>query len=186
VDPAATSNVERRFRILSARDDADAQLQRPVYFDTPEFDLERAGILLRVRQIGHQRIRTIKVSKPDSPFDRNEFENEIVTTHPDWNVVDDTPVALLLTDRIRRRLGPLFHTEVQRSVRSHLENGSRIDMVLDRGRIIARNRSASINEVELELRSGEAKTFYANRLAQSAVATAEQRRDAGRWAYALL
>lgn len=133
-----------------------------VYFDTDKFDLKKKGISLRVRHIGRKRVQTIKTEDGRSAglFNRQEWEQEIKGNSPDLDAARGTALEPLLTQKIRRALKPLFETRVQRTVVPVSAGDSRIELVLDRGRIRADAKSSAISEVELELKSGDRSALF--------------------------
>src|SRR3712207_8832261 len=64
---------------------AAAQTLHSTYFDTPDHALQQAGISLRVRRNGDQRIQTIKAARsPDGiALARDEWEHEVDGDSPD-------------------------------------------------------------------------------------------------------
>jgi inorganic triphosphatase YgiF len=57
-------------------------------------------------------------------------------------------------------LKPIFETRVHRTTVPLRKNGSRIEVVFDEGKIHAGQKSAQINEVELELKRGKALDLF--------------------------
>src|SRR3974377_1345220 len=58
-----------------------------VYFDSDDFYLLNHGINLRVRQIGDQRLQTLKIMGPSAPhFDRTEIETNISGETPNLDM----------------------------------------------------------------------------------------------------
>jgi triphosphatase len=161
LEPSAAKKIEHRLRPAGARTIPESQVQRSTYFDSREFDLEKAGVLLRVREMAGKRIQTVKSVSTDSIFGRDEFENEIATDRPDLHAIANTPLAPVMTTRIERRLRPLFRTQVERRKYIHTENGTKVEVALDQGRIIANRRWLPICELELELKNGARKDLYA-------------------------
>jgi triphosphatase len=160
LEPAAVPEIKVHPILASAKGGCETQNQKSVYFDTDKLDLRKAGVSLRVRQVGELRIQTVKSDSDGTVFDRNEFEQSIATDHPDLAGLENTPVAAILTARMRRALRPLFRTEIERSIFIHAENGSEIEIALDRGRVAAKRRSQPICELELELKHGEPRDLY--------------------------
>jgi len=127
-----------------------------VYFDTPKRKLQRKGVSLRIRKIGDERLQTIKTEASDDAFGRGEWERRIKGENPDLRKARGTPLAPVLTNKVRRQLRPVFETRVRRTSMPLRWNGSRIEMALDEGQVRAGSRSAAIGEVELELKRGRA------------------------------
>ena len=104
-----------------------------VYFDTPKHKLARNGISLRVRHNGDKRVQTIKSEGSKGSFRRGEWEHEIKGDIADFRKVQSTPLAPLLTQKLKRSLEPLSETRIHRTSMSVSKNGSRIEVALDEG-----------------------------------------------------
>ena len=135
--------------------------QRSTYYDTDDHDLRAAGISLRIRQSEDRRIQTIKAESRTtaSLFARSEWERDVPADEP---VLDDvSPVV----DAALRGAGaapqPVFAVEVNRTSMIHDGGASRIELVIDRGRILADDRASPIAEIELELLEGDRKALFA-------------------------
>jgi inorganic triphosphatase YgiF len=91
---------------------------------------------------------------------RGEWEHEIKGDVPNLRKVHGTPLAPLLTKKLRRKLKPIFETRVHRTSVPIRKNGSWIEMALDEGEVRAGRRSAPISEFELELKRGKAGDIF--------------------------
>lgn len=127
-----------------------------VYFDTPKHKLARNGVSLRVRRNSNKRIQTIKAEGRDGSITRGEWQHEIKGDIPDLRKAHGTPLAPLLTKKLKRKLKPIFETRVRRASIPIRKNGSRIEVALDSGQTRAGRKSAPISELELELKHGGA------------------------------
>jgi inorganic triphosphatase YgiF len=149
------SALVRNHRLAPGR----TALQVSTYFDTPDRQLEGAGLSLRVRQIGARRVQTLKSARPGAAG-RLEWEQDLAGTAPDLVglMADDGPLAALdLTGGI----APVFTTEIRRTVwRLRAADGSDVELALDRGEIRAGMASQPVCEAELELKSGAATAPY--------------------------
>ena len=143
-----------------------AQL-RTVYYDTPNWDLRESGVSLRVRHKEGVFTQTVKSAAGLSLFDRDQWESEIKGKSPDRSAWAGTPVANILSTHGVRALRPVFRTTVQRTVRLLNEGVSVVEASFDRGELAAGKLREPIEEVELELKSGEATALFiiARRLA---------------------
>jgi len=131
-------------------------VQRAIYFDTPDYDLAKAGLSLRVRREGERCVQTIKVEGATAAgmFVRPEWEREVGDDKP---VLDSrTPVPTLLGDKAAA-IAPVFTVENER--RRWIADG--VEIALDRGRIVAGEREMAIHEVELERKGGDAAALFA-------------------------
>jgi triphosphatase len=152
-------------------DEAVGREQDSVYFDTPEQSLRKAGFSLRVRTIGDKRIQTMKAESAVAAglFVRPEWEREIVGAEPTLDD-DASPLRGLVPNSDLDRLEPVFHVKVVRTIALVTRGDAIIEVVLDRGDILAGDRSDRVHEVELELKRGPPGALFslARELDQSA------------------
>jgi len=129
--------------------------QHATYFDTPGHDLARAGLSLRIRRNGDRRVQTVKAGGAAAGiFIRPEWEREVADDQP---VIDHTtPIPSLLGEGAGT-VAPLFTVENER----RLWNDGRIEVALDRGRVVAGDRETAFCEVELERKGGDPSALFA-------------------------
>jgi inorganic triphosphatase YgiF len=139
------------------------------YFDTPERDLGRAGIALRVRQEGARWIQTVKAGGEGAGglHRREEIEWPLAADRVDLALLADSPFAKLFSrPRVREGLAPVFVTEFTRtSVPLGFPDGSAGELALDVGEIRAAGKVEPIAEAEIEMRGGSPATAFALALA---------------------
>ncbi|MFI4986636.1 MAG: CHAD domain-containing protein [Alphaproteobacteria bacterium] len=157
----APEDVERfrRQPILRALRERPASTKHLVstYYDTPRFELRHKAVALRVRQIGHERIQSIKreAAAGKNRLARQEWERSIDGDRPDLSALDDPELRRLISPHNERgELAPVFVTDVQRQVWPLRMGSSQIECALDVGEIKANGKSEPVCEVELELKSG--------------------------------
>jgi triphosphatase len=159
-DPAGI-DVLAHASILGAVDVVEHK-QTSTYFDTPEQDLRKAGLSLRIRQIGTRRIQTVKAESRAMAgfFARPEWEMAIRQNQP---VIDDhyMPLRTLVPGLQLEELSAIFRIVVTRQKRSIMQDEARIELVFDRGEIQAGGAITPINEVELELKAGSPAALFA-------------------------
>ncbi|WP_201591893.1 CYTH and CHAD domain-containing protein [Psychrobacter fozii] len=151
------------------------------YYDTPDQQLAKAGIGLRIRKEGESWVQTIKAGG-DGIAARLEhnvvLDNEQVqamldanSLMPDLTIYKDTPIAPALSKfklkKLAKTLTRLYVTDVQRTTRLLVEDSSdqidnqinnSIEIAYDHGEIIHGNDDAQrevIQEIEFELISGD-------------------------------
>jgi triphosphatase len=160
---------------------------KSIYFDTKKLKLRKHGVSLRVRKMGSKRVQTIKGRDgAAAALGRLEREDEVTSTRPRLKYAKGTPLAPFVTKKLKRKLRPIFHTDMRRAVFSLHLNESDIELALDRGRLTAGRRSESISELEVELKNGRSEdaAALARRLQQNLLIAFEPRAKADR-GYAL-
>jgi triphosphatase len=129
-----------------------------IYYDTPDLKLLDAGISLRVRRMSGGWFQTVKAagSSLAGLHQRAEWEDIIAAGHPDFTkILDPDLIELFADQQLRDALKPIFHTEVRRT-EWHLafDNGDKIELALDIGKLVADKNCVPISEIELELKGG--------------------------------
>ncbi len=142
-----------------------------VYYDTPDRDLRKHGITLRVRSVQGSFVQTVKRDAGSSLFDRGEWEAEIQGLEPDPKAFAKTPAGDFLGVDGASRLTRLFCTEVRRTSRVVKDGLDLVEVSLDHGEVVAGTRHEPIDELELELKGGDARGLFrlARRFAGDAV-----------------
>jgi triphosphatase len=154
VDEASVSLL-RDHPLLSGRE-IKAARQVSTYFDTEDSILRKAGFSLRVRKAGDRYLQTIKQNGHASAglFDRPEWEKPVETGQVDLDAAAATPLAEILTKKVRNRLAPVIEADVRRTVWNIMQGGSEVELILDEGIITGGANSVPVNELELELIAG--------------------------------
>lgn len=136
------------------------------YYDTPDRDLARRHMALRLRRIGRRWLQTLKVAKVDerAMSARGEWEMAVAGPALEPARLRDTPFASLGASvraqrLVVRNLQPIFTTNFRReSRRLRLPDGSEVEFAFDVGTIAAGRGKAKrvlpICEVEIEFKSG--------------------------------
>jgi len=136
-----------------------------LYFDTPEGDLLREGVALRVRRSGRQWIQTVKGggSALGGLHRRTETECAVGGPRPELAKVPAELLKGALADpALPARLRQVFETRFERLARTvYTSSGAVIEVAFDRGSVIAGALASPICEVELELKAGQASDLLA-------------------------
>jgi len=149
---------------------ADLKLGRPstarlssVYWDTPEMDLARAGVVLRVRAIGNRRVQTVKTAgrSRGALFSRREWEWPVAGDSPDPALLRSTRLEPFLDSGTAARLRPVFSTELKRTLYRLGTAAWAIDLALDQGEVGAGGAREPVCEAELELVKGRPAQLFA-------------------------
>lgn len=125
------------------------------YFDSDDRFLREHGLTLRVRQIGPERVQTIKsIDQGSDWLERSEWEQTIQGDQPDLAPATDAGLGPILTDEVRKALKPIFQTRIERTTYSRNGDGTNIILAMDEGQIVANDSSCPVSEIELELKRG--------------------------------
>jgi inorganic triphosphatase YgiF len=161
-DSASLANRLARLPVL-ARRKPTVQHLHSVYYDTPDQILRQQNVSLRIRRVGRdsrpQWLQTLKTgARSESALSqRGEWESSVPGGRLTIDVLDATPWADIDPDgKVYQALQPAFLTNFERTswfVRRR--DGSRIEVALDIGQIVAGEKSAPVCELELELLAGQ-------------------------------
>jgi inorganic triphosphatase YgiF len=134
-----------------------------IYFDTRDFKLAKRGVALRVRRAGRRWIQTLKTEGNSSGGLSTRVELEVPVSGPAIEFKHFPPDAHdYLPRSVLNKLIPVFETRfTRRSWEVTGIHGSRIEVALDEGEIIAGNTSEPIRELELELKGGRPDALFA-------------------------
>ncbi len=136
-----------------------------VYFDTPDANLRRRGLVLRLRRDGDRWLQTLKAASNGHSVVpvRGEWEVALPARRSaptlDLERFEITPLRVLLRAGLEAdSLVPVFRTRISRQRGMLVHGTSQIEVALDRGelraRVEGRKRRQPVAEVELELKSG--------------------------------
>jgi inorganic triphosphatase YgiF len=143
------------------------------YFDTPDRELDRSGLTLRVRRNGEVRTQTVK-SRSDGhgmAASRGEWEWPVSQDTPELAWLSKTPSLAAIAITIKGRLQPAFITNIHRTTRLlRLEDDTTVELAFDEGEIEAGLAHEPVSELEIELKSGDVGPLY--RLASALLSTA--------------
>lgn len=159
----AAADVARLARspLLAAasRSRASTRTVYSVYYDTPEQDLVRLGMALRLRRVAGRWVQTLKTAGTAQAglHQRGEFEAPAAMQWLNVAALAATPAAEFFADpQLRARLQPQFVTQFKRTLRLvEIHPGELAEFCIDRGTITAGTRQCPISEIELELKQGE-------------------------------
>jgi triphosphatase len=142
--------------VLAAAPAGDDEVREliSVYFDTPDRALERAGVSLRVRESGGQRIQTLKRGQG---LAREEHEQPVEGFAPDPSA---EPLRKILRPEAAAALSPAFYVGVHRRQRLVRRGVAEIEIALDHGEVRATGGKSPISEVELELKAGPTEALF--------------------------
>lgn len=132
---------------------APALSQTSTYYDTPDQDLQKAGFILRLREVAGRFIQTVK--QEGVGLERGEWEDAIANHEPDFERVAGTPIGAILADEaLRARIAPVFTTRINRRKAEVASGRTVVEVAFDEGEVLAGEATAPIREIELELKSG--------------------------------
>lgn len=130
------------------------QILHSTYFDTPDHALRQAGISLRIRHDGADRIQTIKAARAPTgvALTRSEWEHVVDGDEPDFSVAGSTALKAFVEQR--NAIRPIFRVMAERTSREvHLGNAV-IEVAADRGKVDGQTDPLPFAELELELKQG--------------------------------
>lgn len=154
--------------LFSERSDGlTTQTLHSTYFDTPDHALRQAGISLRVRRKGDQRIQTIKAAcSPDGIASaRSEWEHEVDGDSPDYTLAEQTDLKPLLEQS--GTIEPVFHVTTERILHNISFERSKVEVAADNSKVEGKERTISFGELELELKDGTPADLFKLALALS-------------------
>jgi inorganic triphosphatase YgiF len=134
-----------------------------VYFDTPDLDLAREGLVLRLRRVGRTQVQTLKTREGGRAglFQRGEWEANVAGPAPDTSRIPDAALrARVEAAVLGKTLAPVFQTLVQRSSRRIGTPDWEARLDLDVGEAKTPRGSLPICELELELVRGDPGALY--------------------------
>lgn len=134
-----------------------------VYYDTPQLDLWRNGLTLRVRTEKGQWIQTVKTASAGSAalHNRGEWESALTSPKPDTEALVKQIKPARLSQLLRSpdvvdHLRPVFHNKMRRTTWDiQMPDGQMVECALDAGDIHVGSRNANFGELELELKRGD-------------------------------
>lgn len=166
LDAAGEARLERHPGLKAMRA-APRRIQQlvSVYYDTPDHALAAAGIALRLRKDGRRWLQTVKRPAEDQSSAGLFANRELEQPAPGGRLVltgADPAFAAIAAARGDAPLAPVFETRVRRIVeRLSAPGGGEVELAIDRGEIVAGDRSEPILEAELELISGDVGAVFA-------------------------
>ncbi|HVO90223.1 MAG TPA: CYTH and CHAD domain-containing protein, partial [Casimicrobiaceae bacterium] len=203
------AKLEQELRLRVAPREAQSLLDQPVlgayaagapqqqrlvttYYDTASDSLARAGIALRVRVDGTQRVQTIKgpphARSGASLAARAEYEWPLRTADPDLQLAAETPWRARIATAQSKGLLQRFATRITRTTLPlRWPDGTQATLCIDRGVIDTAMLQEPVCEIEIELDHGDIRPLFdlALALASTAPMAIEPRTKAAR-AFALL
>lgn len=143
--------------------------QLSTYFDTDDRALAEAGFSLRIRRTGRTRIQTIKANGASTAglFMRTEWERPVDGDTP---LLDHTSPLLTVLGNAANDAAPIFEVRIERRKWVLDEEGTSIEVVLDRGEVVIGDQREAVCEIELELKIGNPADLFglARRIAEVA------------------
>jgi triphosphatase len=137
------------------------------YFDTAARDLAARHCTLRLRRAGDVVTQTIKVPvKAGSPKNvglqtYHEYETPVTCERLDLSGSTAPGKAASWLRQLEPALRPAFATDIRRTAWLVERNESCIEIAWDRGEIRAERKAEPVNELELELKSGNRADLFA-------------------------
>lgn len=137
---------------------------RSIYFDTPNFDLFRQGIVLRVRKTGRATpVMAVKFADlgAGGAFQRVEVETKIQGLRPNLMLLEPELRTKLSQIAGGAPLHAVFETQIKRRVSLVRVANLSVEVALDDGVVTTpEGLRRAICEIELELKSGDPADLY--------------------------
>jgi inorganic triphosphatase YgiF len=159
IDEAAARQLRARVRALKlASGAAKTRTLRSIYFDTAGHTLKHAGLALRLRRNGRRWVQTVKAA--GELHGGLSQVGELESPAPGGRVSLQAIPNPLVRDRVvecvnGQPLQPVCATVIRRTeIALAPENGTRAELAIDVGEILAEGRSAALREAEIELIEG--------------------------------
>lgn len=150
-----------------------------IYYDTPDLQLVKTGLSLRVRRMSGGWFQSIKTagSAIKGLHNRMEWEDLLHSGKPDFSkITDPALIKVFGNPALQAALKPIFTTDVKRTEWQLMLPKGQIELALDVGALVIEHQTkADIYELELELKSGEEIQLFefANALQKNIVLTPE-------------
>ena len=129
------------------------------YFDTPNQTLIDSGVGLRLRFDGSHWFQTVKEAGQvkNGLHERQEWEHALETKAFDEALLALTPLKALIEDKVMwASVSPVFTTDfIRQTIVLRSQDQSEIELAYDKGSIHAGEKTTSIHEIELELKTGD-------------------------------
>jgi len=159
VDEPASKELRARARALKlAGSAAKTRTLRSIYLDTPEHGLKKAGIALRLRRDGRRWVQTVKAGR--ELYGGLSRTGEVESPAPGGRVslaaIPDPAVRETVLQCVNGSvLEPVCETVVRRTaIELASADGTRAELAIDVGEILADGRSAPFREAEIEVIEG--------------------------------
>jgi len=167
LDPKAAASVARLPLLLGhAAEKPTTRILKSTYFDTPDADLRRSGVTLRLRRTGRDWWQTLKEDDSGSGglYARAESEHRVTPGRLDLGKIGDARLRKKLAKwQAKGELGPRFETVIRRTTwLLNTADGAVIECAMDRGQVrtFGGRRSWPLCEIELELKAGTPSALF--------------------------
>jgi triphosphatase len=135
-----------------------------VYLDTPDCELSRNAMALRIRRAGRRWMQCLKAGRSGTGglHARGEWEHAQPGPIVDLALFRDTPLAALPSAAtLHQRLQPAFRVRFDRTAwRIAPAPGSRLEVALDMGEVVSGDASEALCEVEIECLEGDSRHAF--------------------------
>ncbi len=134
------------------------------YYDTDDLQLMDRKVSLRVRRMSGGWFQAVKAAGHSLAglHQRLEWEDIISKGEPDFTKITDPSLTPIFDDlKLRQALKPIFTTDMQRTEWQLDYEGSKIELSLDNGQLIAGKQQQPMVEIELELKDGQVAHLFA-------------------------
>ncbi|MDD4320944.1 MAG: CYTH domain-containing protein [Acidaminococcaceae bacterium] len=177
-----SSNVEMEIKLIIAKKDLPKFFGHPLikkavitgsektleienyYYDTSDYKISNAGMSYRIRKTGKEWEATVKTQgEAGGGFSaRGEYTVAVKKNEPVFSGFENTFDKKLQTLLADEELQLMFTVSVTREVSLlQITAETLLEMAVDNGEILVENRKSKIEEVELEIKSGNKADLFA-------------------------
>jgi len=158
IHPEKISDIYEIPLLSSIKDAWQKKKVHSIYYDTADNVFLNSGIIFRTRSEDNNWIQTLKIAgNSNGGFTRRrEYNVAIQDGKPDLSILKDSNLKNFIKDtKSKYELLPIFETNFDRSVALYnYEGRSVLEISVDVGSIIAKDKSENFCEVEIELKEG--------------------------------
>ena len=147
-----------------ARGRSTTRTIRSTYFDTPEQQLQEAGLSLRVRREGRRWLQAVKSGRSNGAglTTVDEIEVPVPGDRPHVDAIPEPKIRSIVEQQVNGSpLEPYCESLIRRTTTDvELADGTRAEIAIDAGDIRVGDQSAEIGEAEIELKAGSTKGLF--------------------------
>ncbi len=158
LQPANTEKLLAHPLIVSANDSKRILSLNATYFDTPDHRLFSEDSFLRIRKEGDTWVQALKTAQTNTAgiHHRDEWEAEVSGEQIELEQLpEEVNCSVFSDDAIGKNLKSVFNVNIERTIWDiNTNDGSKIELCFDQGKVKTGITEEAICEIELELKTG--------------------------------